>query len=101
MNRKKTQRLYREESLSVRRRRGRKCATVTRAPLIVEASANARCSVDFVHDQFASGRRFRILNVIDDVIKEWSGPLGPDMCQAAVLTPSCWAWRSSNCAGLR
>ena len=77
VNRKKTQRLYREEGLSVRRRRGRKRATGTRAPLIVEATANARWSVDFVHDQFASGRRFRILNVIDDVTKECLGAI-PD-----------------------
>jgi hypothetical protein len=26
--------------------------------------------VDFVHDQFANGRRFRVLNVVDDVTKE-------------------------------
>ncbi len=70
VNRKKTQRLYREEGLSVRRRRGRKRATGTRAPLLVEARPNARWSLDFVHDQFGSGRRFRILNVIDDVTKE-------------------------------
>jgi putative transposase len=70
MNRKKTQRLYREEGLSVRRRRGRKRATGTRAPLIAVAVPNARWSIDFVHDQFANGRRFRILNVIDDVTKE-------------------------------
>ena len=70
VNRKKTQRLYREEGLSVRRRRGRKRATGTRAPLLVETKANARWSIDFVHDQFGSGRRFRILNVIDDVTKE-------------------------------
>jgi len=31
---------------------------------------NARWSIDFVHDQFAHGRRFRILNVTDDVTKE-------------------------------
>jgi putative transposase len=41
-----------------------------RAPLLVEAKANARWSLDLVHDQFASGRRFRILNVIDDVTKK-------------------------------
>jgi putative transposase len=70
VNRKKTQRLYREEGLSVRRRRGRKRATGARAPILVEAKPNARWSLDFVHDQFGSGRRFRILNVIDDVTKE-------------------------------
>lgn len=63
LNRKRTQRLYREEGLSVRRRRSRKRAIGTRAPLVTEALANARWSVDFVQDQFADGRRFRILNV--------------------------------------
>ena len=29
-----------------------------------------RWSLDFVHDQFASGRRFRILNIVDDVARE-------------------------------
>ena len=70
LNRKKTQRLYREEGLTVRKRKGRKRATGSRAPSLVEARPNARWSVDFVHDQFSNGRRFRILNVIDDVTKE-------------------------------
>jgi len=69
-NRKKTQRLYREEGLAVRRRRGRKRATGSRAPLLLPALPNTRWSIDFVHDQLASGRRLRILNVIDDVTKE-------------------------------
>ena len=78
-NRKRTQRLYREEGLSVRRRRGRKRATGCRAPVILPALPNARWSLDFVHDQLACGRRFRILNVIDDVTKE---------CLAAVADTS-------------
>ena len=79
VNRKKTQRLYREEGLTVRKRRGRKKATGTRAPLLTVTRPNARWSVDFVHDQFAQGRRFRIFNVIDDVTKE---------CLAAVVDTS-------------
>lgn len=79
MNRKKTYRLYREEGLSVRRRRGRKKASGTRAPLLVVCQPNARWSVDFVQDQFVWGRRFRIFNVIDDVTKE---------CLAAVVDTS-------------
>ena len=79
MNRKRTQRLYREEGLSVRKRRGRKRATGTRAPLLTVARANARWSVDFVHDQLADGRRLRILNVLDDITKE---------CLAAVVDTS-------------
>ncbi len=34
------------------------------------ARANARWSLDFVHDQMATGRRFRILNIVDDVTRE-------------------------------
>ncbi|MBA4045030.1 MAG: IS3 family transposase [Erythrobacter sp.] len=70
INRKKTQRLYREEGLAVRRRRSRKRAVGTRAPAPVLALPNQRWSLDFVHDQIASGRRFRVLNVVDDVTRE-------------------------------
>lgn len=34
------------------------------------ARPNARWSIDFVHGQFACGRRFRILNLVDDVTRE-------------------------------
>jgi putative transposase len=63
-------RLYRAEGLSVRRRKARRRATGTRAPILVVAKANARWSLDFVHDQQATGRRFRILNIVDDVTRE-------------------------------
>jgi transposase InsO family protein len=63
-------RLYREEGLTVRKRRARRRAIGTRAPILVEAKANARWSLDFIHDQLAHGRRFRILNVVDDVTRE-------------------------------
>jgi putative transposase len=63
-------RLYREEGLAVRRRRTRRRAVGTRAPIVVAPQANARWSLDFVHDQLACGRRFRILNVVDDVTRE-------------------------------
>jgi putative transposase len=63
-------RLYREEGLAVRKRRSRRKAVGTRAPILVEAKPNARWSVDFVHDQLACGRRFRILNIVDDVTRE-------------------------------
>ena len=70
INHKKTQRLYREEGLTVRRRKGRKRAVGARAPAPVIALPNQRWSLDFVHDQLASGRRFRVLNVVDDVTRE-------------------------------
>ncbi|WP_430641281.1 IS3 family transposase, partial [Bradyrhizobium daqingense] len=68
-------RLYREEGLTVRKRRARRKAVGTRAPILVEARPNARWSLDFVHDQFANGRRFRILNIVDDVTKECLGAI--------------------------
>jgi putative transposase len=63
-------RLYREEGLAVRRRRTRRKAIGTRAPILVEAVPNARWSLDFVHDQLDNGRRFRVLNIVDDVTRE-------------------------------
>ncbi|MGT2514556.1 IS3 family transposase [Sphingomonas panni] len=70
INRKKTQRLYREEGLTVRRRKGRRRAVGARAPLPVLALPNQRWSLDFVHDQLVTGRRFRVLNIVDDVTRE-------------------------------
>lgn len=78
VNRKKTERIYREEGLKVRRRRGRRRAIGTRAPIPVAAEPNARWSLDFVHDQFSCGRRFRVLNIVDDVTKECLGAI-PDV----------------------
>ena len=63
-------RLYREEGLTVRKRKARRRAVGTRTPILVEVRVNARWSLDFVHDQFALGRRFRILNVVDDVTRQ-------------------------------
>lgn len=76
INRKKTQRLYREEGLAVRRHRSRRRAMGTRAPAPVLAMPNQRWSLDFVHDQMASGRRFRMLNVVDDVTRVPGGGVG-------------------------
>lgn len=70
VNRKKTQRLYREEGLTVRRRKSRRRIALPRTPIPLAIGPNSRWSVDFVHDQLANGRRFRVLNVIDDVTKE-------------------------------
>jgi len=70
MNHKKLLRLYREEGLVVRRRKGRKRALGTRAPMVVPQRPNQRWSLDFVSDAFTDGRRFRILCVVDDFSRE-------------------------------
>ena len=70
MNRKKLYRLYSEEGLAVRRRRGRKRATGTRAPMALPDGPNQRWSLDFVSDALDWGRRFRILAIVDDFTRE-------------------------------
>jgi putative transposase len=70
MNHKKLYRLYREEQLMVRRRRGRKRALGTRAPMMLPAAINQRWSLDFVSDALSDGRRFRILCIVDDFSRE-------------------------------
>jgi putative transposase len=57
-------RLDHKEGLTERKRRARRRAAGTRAPILVEAAANARWSLDFVYDQFVCGRRFLILNIV-------------------------------------
>jgi putative transposase len=70
VNHKRLFRLYREEKLAVRRRGGRKRAIGTRAPMVAPLAPNERWSLDFVSDQFADGRRLRILAVVDDCTRE-------------------------------
>jgi putative transposase len=70
MNLKKARRLYGEERLQVRQRRGRKRATGTRVSMTIPQGPNQRWSLDFVSDVFAQGRRFRVLAVVDDFTAE-------------------------------
>ena len=70
MNHKKLYRLYREEGLSVRCRRGRKRARGSRSPMPQALLPNQRWSMDFVSDTFGASRRFRILAVNDDCCRE-------------------------------
>lgn len=70
MNLKKVYRLYREEGLAVRRRRGRKRALGTRAPLQKASRPNQIWVLDFVSDVLQTGRRFRVFNVEDQLTRE-------------------------------
>jgi putative transposase len=70
VNRKRVQRIYREERLMVRKRRGRKRALGLRAPMQAPDRPNACWSLDFVHDQMNDGRRFRVLAVVDECTRE-------------------------------
>jgi hypothetical protein len=59
------------------------------APILVEARPNARWSLDFVHDQMANGRRFRILNITDDVTHECLGSIPTPRSRASGWRESC------------
>ncbi len=70
INRKRTYRIYTEEGLQVRTKRCKKL----RRPRLPKA-VNERWSMDFIADQLANGRRFRVLNVVDDFSREVIGQL--------------------------
>lgn len=70
MNHKKFRRLYKEEGLAVKRRKGRKRARGTRTPMVIPTRPGERWSLDFLSDVYGSGNRFRILAVIDDYTRE-------------------------------
>jgi putative transposase len=69
-NLKKIYRIYREEGLMVKRRKGRKRAIGTRLPLPKPDSLNQVWSLDFLSDALSDGRRFRILGVMDQCSRE-------------------------------
>jgi putative transposase len=69
VNRKCFYRLYRREGLMVRRLR-RKRRTWARVPLPAPVRINQAWSMDCTHDQLASGRRFRTLNIVDELSRE-------------------------------
>jgi hypothetical protein len=62
---------------AVLKRKASPCVSVAHGAVLWELvrrcslrPSRMRWSLDFVHDQFASGRRFRILNIVDDVARE-------------------------------
>ena len=72
-NEKKIYRVYREEALQVRRRKKKRARSGPRRPLSVPSTLNERWSMDFVSDYLQDGRRFRILNLLDDFSSECAG----------------------------
>jgi len=69
VGRNRVHRLYRLEGLQVRMRvRRRKRISLHRGPVPAATTRNEYWSMDFVHDQLANGRAFRVLTVID----KWS-----------------------------
>jgi len=71
VNRKRVHRLYRLEGLQVRMRvRRQKRLSLHRGPAPRASALGERWSMDFVHDQLANGRAFRVLTVVDNWSRE-------------------------------
>jgi putative transposase len=70
INHKRTERLYREERLQIKTRRRKKAAAQLLVPVPYPEGVNQRWAMDFMSDNLADGRRFRLLNVLDVFTKE-------------------------------
>ena len=65
INHKRTERIYSEEGLALRKKRRRKGAAGVRETIPSPVRPNQRWSMDFVSDSAVTGRRFRALAIVD------------------------------------
>lgn len=70
VNHKRTERIYREEGLSLRKRKRKKTAAGARIILPAPVAPNEMWSMDFVTDRIVTGRRFRALTIVDQYSRE-------------------------------
>ncbi len=71
-NHKRVYRIYRELELSLRIKPKKRIVREKPNPLAVPEAINHCWSMDFMHDQLADGRSFRLFNLIDDFNREAS-----------------------------
>ena len=69
-NHKRLYRVYTMLRLNVRRRARRRLPQRIKQPLMVPQAVNQGWSMDFMCDSLVDGRRFRLLNIIDDYNRE-------------------------------
>jgi putative transposase len=69
-NRKRIQRVYRLMNLHKRKRTRKRIPARVKQPLLIPKYPNQTWSMDFMHDTLMNGRRFRVLNLIDDYNRE-------------------------------
>lgn len=70
VNHKRVERIYREEGLSLRKRKKKRQTAALRVVLPTPVQPNKRWSMDFVSDQLSDGRKFRSLTIVDDCSRE-------------------------------
>lgn len=69
-NHKRVYRIYRELELNLRIKPKKRIVREKPEPLAVPMTINDCWSMDFMHDQLADGRSYRLFNVIDDFNRE-------------------------------
>jgi putative transposase len=69
-NHKRTERIYKEERLSLTIRRRKKRASCARVDIPRAEKKNELWGLDFMHDSMGQGRKLRILPIIDTYTKE-------------------------------
>ncbi|QTG35370.1 IS3-like element ISXac2 family transposase [Xanthomonas phaseoli pv. phaseoli] len=72
-NHKRVYRIYRELELNLRIKPRKRLVRERPEPLAVPEAINQVWSMDFMHDQLADGRSFRLFNVLDDFNREGLG----------------------------
>ena len=70
VNHKRTERIYKEEGLALKRKRRRKGAAGARMIIPAPERPNQKWSMDFVTDSTVTGRRFRALTIVDNYSRE-------------------------------
>ncbi len=101
MNRKRVQRLWREEGLRVpqrRRKRRRLGESTVPAERLRAERPNHVWAFDFQHDQTADGRALKLLNIVDEFTREALVMLVERSIDADHGRGRCWSGSSPSVA---